>query len=81
MTPSKLTGAMIKGLREKLGISQVEASEILGISEGSILNYERERRPDKEDPVKIPKLLDWALSALHGKLPLYSDTCLKKGKK
>lgn len=79
MSPSKLTGQMIRSLRERLGLSQVETAEKLGISEGSLSNYERERRPDKEEPVPIPRLLDWALAALATGLKPFSE--MVKGKK
>ena len=78
MTPSTLTGDMIRKLRERLGLSQVEAAGKLGISEGSLSNYEREQRPDKKDKVQVPRLLDWALSALHAGLKPYSETRGKK---
>lgn len=78
MTPSTLTGKIIKELREKLGLSQAEMGETLGISEGSLRSYEKERRVDKPDPVKIPLLLDWALAALAAKLKPFSQTQRKK---
>lgn len=80
MTPSKLTGKLIKEWRERLGWSQAETAEKLGISEGSWRNYEHEKRKDKEEPVQIPKLLDWALAALHGNLKPFSETFLSSKK-
>ncbi len=71
---------MIKDLREYLGLSQEAAAEKLGISEGSLRNYEKETRPDKKDPVLIPMLLDWALSAIHAGLKPFSES-VSKGKK
>ena len=73
MTPSKLTGIMIRAWREKKGWSQAETAETLGISEGSLLNYERESRPDRKEPVLIPRLLDWALAALAAGLRPFSE--------
>lgn len=74
MIPSKLTGATLKDWRERLGWSQAEVAEKIGISEGSWRNYENEKRVDKKDPVQIPRLLDWALAALHAKLKPFSET-------
>lgn len=81
MTPSSLTGKILKEWRERLGWSQAETAEKLGISEGSWRNYELEKRKDKPKPVQIPKLVDWALAALHGNLKPLSETLKAKGKK
>lgn len=78
MTPSTLTGKVIREWREKLGWSQAETAEKLGISEGSWRNYEHEKRKDKDEPVQIPKLVDWALSALYAGLRPFSETYKKK---
>lgn len=81
MKPSKLTGSMIRSLREKLGWTRPELAEKMGISEGSLRNYEQERRPYKKEPVQIPLLLDWALSALSSGLKPFSESVARKGKK
>lgn len=73
MTPSKLTGKLLKALREKLGWSQAAIAEKMGVSEGSWRNYENEKRIDKPEPVQIPLLLDWALSALAAGLKPFSE--------
>ena len=64
---------MVRVWRERKGLSQAEMAETLGISEGSLLNYERESRPDKKEPVRIPKLFDWALAALAAGLKPFSE--------
>lgn len=74
MTPSKLTGVMIRAWRERIGLTRNELSEKLGISEGSLLNYEHGKRVDKPEAVKIPLLMDWALAAIHAKLKPFSET-------
>lgn len=73
MTPSNLTGEMLRMWRNRIGLSQNEAAERLGIAEVSLRNYEKQRRPDRKDPVQIPMLLDWALSALDAGLKPYSE--------
>ena len=73
MTPSKLNGRAIREWRERLGWSRADTAEKLGISEGSLLNYEHEKRVDRSQPVKIPKLLDWALSAIASGLKPFSE--------
>lgn len=73
MTPSNLTGKLIREWREKIGWSRADTAEKLGISEGSLLNYEHEKRVDRSQPVKIPKLLDWALSAVSSGLRPFSE--------
>ena len=80
MTPSALTGKILKAWREHLGWSQAETAEKLGISEGSWRNYEAETKHGKAEPVQIPAILDWALAALHAGLRPFSET-FKKGKK
>jgi transcriptional regulator with XRE-family HTH domain len=78
MTPSGLTGNMIRSLREKLGLTQQETAEKLGIHPASQSNYERGKRADKDEPVAIPKLYDWALAALARNLRPFSETERKK---
>ncbi len=80
MIASKLTGKMIRTLRERLSWSQKELSEHLGISEGSVRNYEKESRVDKDEPVIIPLLLDWALAAIDAGLRPLSEKLFRKGK-
>lgn len=78
MTPSNLTGRMLKETRERLGWAQTQLAEMLGICVASLRSYESEKRPDKEKPVAIPKLVDWALAAVMGGLRPWSEG---KGKK
>lgn len=81
MNPSKLTGEEIREWRIATGWSQEEAAAELGISKSSLRNYERGSRPDKDDgAVEVPKLLDWALSAVNARLRPFSEM-LARGKK
>ena len=80
MQASKLTGQMIATLRERLGLTQVELSEKLGIAENTVKNYEKGTRVDKEAPVVIPMLFDFALAAIDAGLPPYSTKVLRKVK-
>lgn len=80
MIPSFLTGKILRDWRVNRSLSQADLAEKLGISEGSIRNYESESRPDKKEPVQIPRLLDWALAALHARLRPLSETLGKKEK-
>lgn len=73
MTPSSLTGKMLKVFREKMGLSQAASAEHVGISEGSWVNYESGKRSDRTEPVAIPRMLDWALSAIVGGLRPFSE--------
>lgn len=73
MIPSNLTGTMLRAWRNHKCWSQTEMAEELGISEGSLVNYESGKRSDKDEPVKIPKLLDWALAALAAGLRPFSE--------
>lgn len=82
MSDSKLTGQMIKDLRDHLGITQAELAEKLGAAEGTIRNYEKGTRVDKKDgPVIIPKLFDWALSAIYSGLKPFSEIWSKRKEK
>ena len=74
MTPSKLTGELLRQWRDRIGWSQGEVAEKLGISEGSYRNYENEKKHGKAEPVVIPLMLDWALAALHARLKPFSET-------
>jgi transcriptional regulator with XRE-family HTH domain len=80
MKESSLTGKMISYLRDRLGLTQVELADKLGVSEGSVRNYEKEARVDRKERVIIPMIFDWALAAIAAKLRPYSET-IKKGDK
>ena len=78
MTPSHLTGKLLKDWRERKSFTQAEIAEKLGVSEGSWRNYENEKRCGDPNPVKIPRVLDWALAALNGNLKPFSETFGRK---
>ncbi|HTV69311.1 MAG TPA: helix-turn-helix transcriptional regulator [Rhizobiaceae bacterium] len=49
-----MTPEQFKAWRRAMGLSQGEAAGILGLSRGSIENYERGRRREDDRPVDIP---------------------------
>src|ERR1700686_1794631 len=49
-----MTSAEFRSWRERLGLSQQAAADVLGISKGSIELYERGSRRDDNRPVDIP---------------------------
>jgi transcriptional regulator with XRE-family HTH domain len=53
MTPEEF-----KAWRQAVGFSQTEAAEALGISRGSVENYERGSRREDARPVEIPGSID-----------------------
>ena len=63
---------MIREWREKLGWSQSETAEKLGVSIESFGNYEREKRPDRPF-AGVPLLVDWAIAAIHAGLKPFSS--------
>lgn len=80
MNSPKLTGEVIREWRIATGWTQEEAADELGISKSSLRNYERGDRPDKEAPVEVPKLIDWALSAINARLRPFSEIIAKRKK-
>jgi transcriptional regulator with XRE-family HTH domain len=58
-----MTPAQFKKWREHMGLSQREAADLLGLSIGSVQNYEAgERREGR--PVAIPKTVELSCAAL-----------------
>ncbi|MER9691976.1 helix-turn-helix domain-containing protein [Mesorhizobium sp. M0179] len=55
MTPEEF-----KALRTTMGLSQSQAAEALGVSRGSVENYERGKRREDERAVEIPKTVELA---------------------
>ena len=65
MKSSKLTGQALREWREKKGLTRIELSEKIGLSEGTLHNYEHENRCDTERKVFIPLIVAWAIAAVH----------------
>ncbi|ESX06781.1 hypothetical protein X769_09005 [Mesorhizobium sp. LSJC268A00] len=59
MTPEEF-----KAWRSDLGFSQQQAADALGISRGSVENYERGERREDNRPVEIPRSIGLACQAL-----------------
>jgi transcriptional regulator with XRE-family HTH domain len=53
-----MTSVEFKSWRERLGLSQQAAADVLGISKGSIELYERGARRDDNRPVEIPTTVE-----------------------
>lgn len=53
-----MTSAEFKLWRERLGLSQQAAADVLGVSKGSIELYERGARRDDNRPVEIPTTVE-----------------------
>lgn len=60
-----MSGAALKEFRERRKWSREDLGELIGLSVGSIRNYENEGRDDGR-PAPIPKLVRLALAALAG---------------
>lgn len=80
MKRSNLTGKMMRESRDRLGWVQTQMADALGVCIASLRSYETEKRSDKDKPVPIPKLVDWALAAITSGLRPYSEGINKKGK-
>ncbi len=59
-----MTSDDFKVWRERLGLSQQQAAEALGISKGTVVNYESGSRRDDDRPVTVPKSIELACAAL-----------------
>jgi len=66
-----MTNVDFKGWRKRMGMSQVEAAEALGLSRETVVQYEAGRRRDTGAEVKIPRTVALACSALAHGLPPY----------
>lgn len=60
--------------RRMMALSQTEAAEALGLSKGSIENYERGTRREDDRPVEIPKTVALACAALYHRLRPWNGT-------
>jgi transcriptional regulator with XRE-family HTH domain len=59
-----MTSEQFKDWRERMGLSQQEAAEALGISKGSVINYESGIRREDDRPVTIPRTVELACAAV-----------------
>jgi transcriptional regulator with XRE-family HTH domain len=59
-----MTSEQFKQWRERMRMSQQEAADALGISKGSVVNYENGSRREDERPVTIPRAVEFACAAL-----------------
>jgi transcriptional regulator with XRE-family HTH domain len=59
-----MTSEDFKRWRERTGLSQQEAADALGISKGSVVNYESGARREDDRPVTIPRTVELACAAL-----------------
>jgi transcriptional regulator with XRE-family HTH domain len=59
-----MTGEQFKQWRERLSLSQQGAADALGISKGSVVNYESGARRGDQRPVAIPRAIALACAAI-----------------
>ncbi|MBX3537324.1 MAG: helix-turn-helix domain-containing protein [Chelatococcus sp.] len=59
-----MTPEQFKAWRKHLKLSQPEAAAVLGISPGSVFNYEKGARSEDGRPVLIPKTVELACAAV-----------------
>lgn len=67
-----MTPEQIKAWREHLKMTQAEAAKALGISPGSLVNYERGTRLEDGRLVIIPKTVELACAAVALGIKSYS---------
>lgn len=70
MKPSSLTSEEFIAWRRGLGLSQTTASRLLGISIGSVYNYESGQRTDGRKVI-IPSLVALGMNAISNNLKPY----------
>lgn len=63
-----MTAEDFKAWRKAMNLSQVEAAQALGLSRGSVENYERGSRLGDGRPVLIPRSISLACAALYHRL-------------
>jgi transcriptional regulator with XRE-family HTH domain len=59
-----MTNEQFRQWRERMRMSQQEAADALGISKGSVVNYENGARREDDRPVTIPRTVELACAAL-----------------
>lgn len=69
-----MTPDQFKKWRATMGLSQIKAGEILGLSKTTIELYEAGRRRDDGRPVEIPHTVALACSALYHRLKAWGET-------
>jgi len=67
-----MTNEQFKTWRQKMGLTQKQAADALGISLQALGNYERGYRYEDERSVKIPLVVDLACAAIAAGLMPYS---------
>lgn len=63
-----MTSEDFKSWRKELGLSQREAADMIGVSKGSVENYERGHRLEDNRSVVIPKTVALACAAVFHRL-------------
>jgi len=63
-----MTKEQFKTWRKKMGFTQKQAAEALGLFRNTIINYERGTRPENDLPVKIPRSIALACAAIEAGL-------------
>lgn len=71
MKPSNLTSEQFTQWRLSLGMSRMAAAKTLGISNASVLNYERGHRENRK--VEIPITVALAMNAITNHLKPYGE--------
>jgi transcriptional regulator with XRE-family HTH domain len=59
-----MTGPELRAFRKRLGLTQAQFAETLGISASQLHNYEHERDRRTGEPCPVPKLVALACIAL-----------------
>jgi len=62
-----------KAWRKKMGYTQQQAADALGLYRLTIINYERGTRPENNLEVKIPRSIDLACAAIAAGLKPLSE--------
>lgn len=68
-----MTPDQFKSWRSEMGLTQDEAAEALGVSKGTVRNYENGARREDGRVVMIPKTVALACAALVAGTPPYGE--------
>jgi len=68
-----MNNEQFKTWRKRLGLTQQQAAEALGLSIQALGNYERGQRYEDGREVKIPRPIDLACAAIASGLKPYSE--------
>lgn len=75
-----MTAEDFKAWREQLGLSQIKAAKVLGLSRSTVNLYELGNRWDEGRPVEIPRVVALACAAIFHRLEPWGEVTTAEDK-